>query len=106
MTKRGTNQQQSRAALLDKKAKFDALLAALQHVSADHLGADHDGTGAAEEGWRGPTQVFRTASGSPVRIATAVRILPGTPRGDYRSTKMRECAAKAGDIGRLHIGRF
>jgi hypothetical protein len=50
LTKREAYQQRSLAAFLEKKAEFDALLAGLQHGSADHFGADHDGTGAAESG--------------------------------------------------------
>ncbi len=40
MTKREANQQRSLAAFLAKKAEFDALLADLQRMSADHFGAD------------------------------------------------------------------
>ncbi|MCK8787255.1 hypothetical protein M0638_23045 [Roseomonas sp. NAR14] len=40
MTKRQANQQKSLQAFLAKKAEFDALLADLQQMSADHFGAD------------------------------------------------------------------
>ena len=40
MTKREANQRRSLAAFLAKKAEFDALLADLQRMSADHFGAD------------------------------------------------------------------
>jgi hypothetical protein len=106
LTKHEAYQQRSLAAFLEKKAEFDTLLAGLQHASADHFGADHDGTGAAESGQRGPTRASRCVPDSPLRLVTVVRILPGTARGDYRPTEMRECAAKAGDIGRPHIGRI
>lgn len=36
------NQERSLAAFLAKKAEFDALLADLQQMSADHFGADPD----------------------------------------------------------------
>jgi hypothetical protein len=39
MTKREANQQQSLDAFLAQKAEFDALVAELQQMSADHFGA-------------------------------------------------------------------
>ena len=40
MTKREANQKKSLDAFLAKKAEFDALVAELQQMSADHFGAD------------------------------------------------------------------
>lgn len=40
--RRGRNQQQSLDAFLAQKARFDELVAELQQMSADHLGADPD----------------------------------------------------------------
>jgi len=37
------NQERSLAAFIARKAEFDALLADLQQMSADHFGADPDG---------------------------------------------------------------
>ena len=40
MTKREANQQRSLESFLAEKARFDAMVADLQQMSADHFGAD------------------------------------------------------------------
>lgn len=49
------NQERSLAAFLAKKAEFDAMVAELQQMSADHFGADPEevlwGKAAALEHW-------------------------------------------------------
>lgn len=42
MTKRDANQRKSLEAFLARKAEFDALLADLQRMSAEHFGANPD----------------------------------------------------------------
>jgi len=52
---RTRNQEQSLAAFLQQKARFDAMVAELQQMSADHFGADPEdvlwGEAATLEHW-------------------------------------------------------
>lgn len=45
------NQERSAAAFLAKKAEFDAIIAELTQASADHFGADPEGTLWGEAAW-------------------------------------------------------